>query len=149
MIRAFQSINHFGQFRVGSFYLNFGLAVPAFLPNQSHANFDIIKAKNQETCLHQYMHNNHLSDGDLEFSQHVGVLFHAQLPVPIIISLLESHKYLSHTYILRNIDFDRYVSYDFGISIRASRFFRVLPKLRGMAVYGGLGVVLKPPAQLH
>ena len=28
----------------------------------------------------------------------------------------------------------------FGISIRASRFFRVLPKLRGMAVYRTLEV---------
>ena len=37
----------------------------------------------------------------------------------------------------------------FGISIRASRFFRVLSKLGGMAVYGGLGVMLKPPAELH
>ena len=37
----------------------------------------------------------------------------------------------------------------FGLSIRASRFFRVLPKLRGMAICWGLESVLKPPADLH
>ena len=37
----------------------------------------------------------------------------------------------------------------FGISIRASRFFRVLPKLGGMAIYGTLKVVLKPPTKVH
>ena len=41
--------------------------------------------------------------------------------------------------------------YDFGLFWnfnRASRFFRVLPKLGGMAVYGTLEVRLKPPAKL-
>ena len=37
----------------------------------------------------------------------------------------------------------------FGISLRASRFLRVLPKLGGMAIYWGLEAVLKPPATLH
>ena len=32
----------------------------------------------------------------------------------------------------------------FGISIRASRFFHVLSKLRGMAIYWGREAVLKP-----
>ena len=35
----------------------------------------------------------------------------------------------------------------FGISLRPVRFFRVLSKLRGMAIYGTLEVVLKPPTE--
>ena len=37
----------------------------------------------------------------------------------------------------------------FGISIRASRFFRVLSKLRGIAINWGLEAVLKPPARVR
>ena len=41
------------------------------------------------------------------------------------------------------------ISAFFGISIRASRLFRVLSKLGGMTLYGTLKVVLKPPTKVH
>ena len=37
----------------------------------------------------------------------------------------------------------------FGISIRASRFFHVLSKLGGMAIYWGLEAMFKPPARVE
>ena len=36
----------------------------------------------------------------------------------------------------------------FKISLRASRVFCVLPKLGGMAIYGTMEIVLKPPTEL-
>ena len=54
------------------------------------------------TIMHDHNINN-LCNGDLQFPEHVGVLFHTQLSVSIVVSLLERDKFISHTYIPTNI----------------------------------------------